>query len=73
MWVQGADVGGEGGFVFFEFAEVAIGLDAEPEAWGLSEVFAEADGHFGGDGAAAEDDLVDGPWGYAEGAAEGVL
>ena len=52
---------GQGFLLQAQFAEVTIGLDAEPEARRLAEEFPESDGHFGGNGPAAEHNLIDRP------------
>ena len=44
-----------------------------PEVVALTEEGTEADGHGGGDGTLAVDDLVDGAGGDADGAGHGVL
>lgn len=48
-------------------------MDVEPELGTLLEEFAEFEGHFGRDAAAAEHDFVDAAWADAEGSREGVL
>jgi hypothetical protein len=54
-------------------AEIAGGLDVEPELGALFEKFAEFEGHFGSDAAATENDFVDASRADAEGSREGVL
>lgn len=56
-----------------EGAEVALDLDAVPESVRLAEEGAKADGHGRGDGAFAEDDLIDGAGRHADGTGHGVL
>jgi hypothetical protein len=60
-------------FFFAELAEIAGGLDVEPELGALFEEFAEFERHFGRDAAAAEHDFVDTSRAYAEGSRKGVL
>ena len=59
--------------LFLELAEIASGLDIEPELCALFEEFHEFEGHFGRDAAATEHDFVDAARADAEGSREGVL
>ena len=54
-------------------AEIAGGLDVEPELGALFEKFAEFERHFGRDAAATENDFVDASRADAECTREGVL
>ena len=60
-------------FLFSELAEIAGGLDVEPELRALFEKFAEVEGHFWSDAAAVEDNFVDASRADAECSREGVL
>lgn len=60
-------------FFFEQLPKIAGSLDVEPELGTLFEEFAEFEGHFGRDAAAAENDFVDAAWADAEGSREGVL
>ena len=60
-------------FLFSELAEIAGGLDVEPEPGALFEKLAEFEGHFRGYAAATEDDVVDASRADAKGSCEGVL
>ncbi len=65
--------GGDLLFFFAELAEIAGGLNVEPELGALFEKFAEFEGHFGRDAAAAENDFVDASRTDAKGSCERVL
>ena len=60
-------------FFFEQLSEIAGGLDVEPELGALFEKFAEFEGHFRGDAAAAEHNFVDAARADAEGSRKGVL
>lgn len=60
-------------FFFEQLAEIAGGLDVEPEPGALFEKLAEFEGHFGRDAAATENDFVDAPRADAECSREGIL
>jgi len=65
--------GGDLLFFFAELAEIAGGLDVEPELGALFEKFPEFEGHFGRDAAATENDFVDASRADAECSREGIL
>jgi len=67
------DLGGETLSVFGQGTEVTFHLQTVPELGGLVEERAEANGHGRRDGAFAENDLVDGARGHANGSGHGVL
>lgn len=69
----GADFGGQAFLLFGQGAEVAFDLDAVPELGRLGEEGTETDGHGRGDGALAENDLVNGSRCHADGAGHGIL
>jgi hypothetical protein len=60
-------------FFFEQFAEIAGGLDVEPELGTLLEEFPQFERHFGRDAAATEDDFVDASRTDAKGSCERVL
>jgi hypothetical protein len=60
-------------FFFEQLAEIAGGLDVEPELGTLLEEFPQFERHFGRNAAATEDDFVDAARADAEGSREGVL
>lgn len=67
------DGGGDLFFLFAELAEIAGGLDVEPELGALFEEFPKLEGHFGCDAAATENDFVDASRAGAECSCKGVL
>ena len=60
-------------FFFEQLAEIAGGLNVEPELSALPEKLAEFERHFGRDAAATEDDFVDASRTDAKGSCERVL
>ena len=56
-----------------ELAQIAGGLDVEPELGALLEEFAEFEGHFRRDAAATEHDFLDVARADAKGTSQGVL
>ena len=60
-------------FFFAELAELAGGLDVEPELCALFEKIAEFQGQLGRDASAAEHDFIDAAGTNTEGAGQGVL
>ena len=60
-------------FFFEQLAEIAGGLNVEPELSALPEEFAEFERHFGRDAAATENDFVDASRTDAKGSCESVL
>ncbi len=60
-------------FLFTELAEIAGGLDVEPELRALFEEFPEFQRHLGRDATATEDDFVDASRTDAKGSCERVL
>ena len=60
-------------FFFEQLAEIAGGLDVEPELGALFEEFAEFERHFGRDAAATENDFVDASRTDAKGSCQRVL
>ena len=71
--LRGGDSGDELAALLGQGAEITLDLKPLPKALGLAEERSKTNGHGRGDGALAEENLIDGAWRHLDGAGHGVL